>query len=113
MERKERERHILTLVYDESEYAEVADSEKPDFLIRHHGEARSFGVEITEFYFYDTDARLRNIQDYVTDIIHHGKFRHKDDTKLLEVVTADVVSAEGKDKGQATVVLHRSPPVEE
>ena len=61
MQKKDRERAILELVYDVARFDSVRDSESPDFELRYHNEEKYFGVEITEFYLCDSDARIKNI----------------------------------------------------
>jgi len=80
--KKERERYILNMIYDELEYKKIINRESPDFEIERN--SFSFGVEIAEFYFSGSNARLRNIKSYYDEILLHEKYRHKDDKKILE-----------------------------
>ena len=48
MDKKQREREILPLVYGDENHAEILESEQPDCLIRRTGADVVFGVEVTE-----------------------------------------------------------------
>jgi hypothetical protein len=109
MDKKQNEQDVLTLVYNESEYAEIISSENPDFQIRHNGQDSYFGVEITEFYFSESSARMRNIPNYFNEIIDHNRYRHKKDRKILEVHNFTITSADGTPKGKARGILHELP----
>jgi hypothetical protein len=95
--KKNNERKILNLIYKDSEY-EIHPSEEPDFLLIDKEHGYSFGVEITEFYINDSNARLRNIPHYGDDIITKGKYRHKKDIKELEVQELTITSSSNPQK---------------
>jgi hypothetical protein len=59
--RKARERAILETVYDVDQFGTVCESESPDFRLRHQNEGECFGVEVTEFYLFESDTRIKNI----------------------------------------------------
>ena len=44
-----------------------------------------FGVEVTEFFLTESDARLERIGSYACDLIAGGDYRHKDDPKEIKV----------------------------
>jgi hypothetical protein len=88
---KERERAILNMVYGDGEFEEIVESESPDFRIRKRGQALSFGVEVTEFYCSESNARIRNRPEYVTQILAEERYRHKDDKIALPVCVATLV----------------------
>jgi hypothetical protein len=58
--------------------------------MRHAGSY--FGVEVTEFYYSQSNARLRNIPGYLNEILEESKFRHKNDRKELDVVEFTIKS---------------------
>jgi len=89
--RKERERAILDMVYGDGDFEEVIESESPDFRIKKKGQALAFGVEVTEFYCSESNARVRNIAEYVTQILTEERYRHKDDKTALPVCVATLV----------------------
>jgi hypothetical protein len=109
---KNRERAILNLVYQQDEFHEIDSSECPDFCIRKNKQAPQFGVEVTEFYLSETDARVRNIPEYITEILEKGRYRHKDDKALLPVCTA-TLSREGEPGQQIEGIFRRLPPANE
>ena len=78
MSKKEIERKILELVYEVKQYEQITDSECPDFRIKNKGYNSSFGVEITEFYFSESNARLRKIPNYFSEIFDGNQYRHKE-----------------------------------
>lgn len=53
-------------------------------------------MEITEFFQSDSDARLKHIPSYFTDIIREEKYRHKDDVDLLNVEKVTLLPLKGK-----------------
>jgi hypothetical protein len=75
--KKDKERKIFDFVYSDRVLKSVTPNEEPDFKVENKdGE---FGVEITEFYYSHSVARLNNIPTYLTEIIKDRKYRHKDD----------------------------------
>ncbi|WP_420768268.1 hypothetical protein ACNR9V_12935 [Parageobacillus thermoglucosidasius] len=83
MNKKQNEMYILKSVYKTEKYKEVKQIEEPDFIITNHSNIK-FGVEVTEYYYSETDARLRKIQNYFQDLINHERYGHKQDKKQLE-----------------------------
>lgn len=83
MNKKEQELIILKQVYKKDK-VEITESEKPDFII--NGIKERFGVEITEYYYNESSARLKNKSGYFDKII-----KSKDDSVLTK-----------KDKGLIT-----------
>ncbi|OZV13535.1 hypothetical protein CIW83_03035 [Tissierella sp. P1] len=90
-----KERRILNLIYKESDYQVVEESEDPDFKIKYKYEDRKFGVEITEFYLNGSNARIRNIPIYFEEIMNNRRYRHKEDKKVLEVKELELISSDG------------------
>ena len=75
------------MVYDVDRFDTVRESESPDFTLQHRNEQECFGVEATEFYLTDSDARIRNIPGYMSSLFAGGQARHRDDVDaLLQVV---------------------------
>ena len=90
------ERSILELVYDPDEFI-VEQSDSPDFHLRRQG-ARPFGVEITDVFPDESDARMRMVPGYMQSLWDGGRHLHKDDIKRLEVSTLEVTDADGNNK---------------
>lgn len=112
MDTKQIERDILFLVYDRNEFANVVNSESPDFRIQHKEVGTIFGVEITKFYYSEANARLKNIPNYFSEIVEQNHFRHKEDEKSLKVENITLTSKEGKPKGNARVIIQELPSPE-
>ena len=86
--KKNKERTIFDLVYAGRAFDSVTPTEKPDFTVKNaDGE---FGVEITEFYFSQSEARIKNIPGYFQEILEGKKYRHKDDAVPLDVAEITV-----------------------
>src|SRR5687767_14716538 len=84
---KQKERKVFDAIFRRFGLT-VEEGEQPDFVCSYNGVA-CFGVEITEFFWTESDARLRKIERYASDLISGGKFRHKDDSNEIKV--SDVV----------------------
>ena len=67
MNKKEKEKKILSCIYNSDEI-HIEESEHPDFIIKAAKE--TFGVEITEFYYNETTARLINFKGYKERIMN-------------------------------------------
>jgi hypothetical protein len=78
------------MIYGGTALAEVIDSERPDFLVRYSADSRIFGVEVTEFYQSDTNARLNRIPGYVSELLDGRDFRRKYDRKVLNVAKKQI-----------------------
>jgi hypothetical protein len=111
-DKKDREHQILNMVYDPEERMKAIASEGPDFIVDCLP-AAIFGVEITEFYFTDSEARLRNIPGYFTQIMDKGEYKHKNDKKELKV--DEVLYTSSKDNSSKTIraIMHPVPPIDE
>jgi hypothetical protein len=110
--KKKREREILGLIYSRNNYKAITAGENPDFEIKLKGGNLKFGVEITEFYYSESHARINNIPGYAVDIINKEGYRHKDDPKLLEVgdftlIPGDNRKAQEKIKGILSKLPHK------
>lgn len=57
---KAHERRILESVYDPARLVEILPSERPDFLLRNHGE-ELFGAEVTEL--FETESHREATSD--------------------------------------------------
>lgn len=92
--KKNKERTIFDLVYAGRVIDSVTPAEEPDFKVKNaDGE---FGVEITEFYFSQSEARMKNIPGYFTEILEEKKYRHKDDVVPLEVKEFTVLPSDNR-----------------
>jgi hypothetical protein len=89
-----KEYAILQKIYPGSKFKNIVKRENPDFEIKHNT-GYKFGVEITELYFSETNARVMNIPGYFDNIFSNRNYIHKDDIEKLKIGKLTVVS-EGK-----------------
>jgi hypothetical protein len=93
--KKQQERRIFDLVYADRSFDEVKASENPDFLVRYFPNTSYFGVEVTEYYLTETNARIDNIAGYTGELLNDNDFKHKDDRKVLNVTEIDLIDEDG------------------
>lgn len=93
---KLEERRILDAVYSHLNPLSVTESESPDFVCEAFG--NKFGVEVTEFFVSESEARLQKLPGYGLALLKGGEYRHKNDRASLKVedVTYHV---QGDEKG--------------
>lgn len=65
--KKQKEKNIVINIYNSSEII-IKDSEQPDFIIESSSE--KFGVEVTELYLSESEARLNNYSGYKEKILN-------------------------------------------
>jgi hypothetical protein len=111
MEQKERERHLLEMVYQTDEFSRIIEGERPDFTLEHRANFAPFGAQVTEFYYTESDARLKNIPGYRNDLIENREYHHKDDKDVLEVGEIKVLRSDDKSiKLQTDVIIRDDLP---
>lgn len=81
---KADERKLFDLLYQPKIQWSVVEDESPDFRCSVAGQ-NVLGVEVTELFANESDARLKKIPNYVAELTHQRKFRHADDKKRLKV----------------------------
>jgi hypothetical protein len=108
--RKGRERSIFDLVYAPNNLVEVVSHERPDFLARRNHGLRYFGVEIAEFYFTETDARLHRIPGYSGELLDGKGVRHRDERRNLEVEKIDILDEHDKVVSRGLPAIFRRVP---
>jgi hypothetical protein len=81
--KKAGERKLFDKAYKDSEYEWVKEHEMPDFLVKQQSHSRPFGVELTELFIADWQARLTKIPNYIPDLFATRTIRHKDDQHLV------------------------------
>ncbi len=112
--KKKKEDAILNLVYSVESFDYVVPDEEPDFRLKHKFNESTFGVEVTEFYFSESRARIRNIPGYVSNIIGKGEYRHKDDKLFLEVKEFTLIPSDDKrDKQQIKGIFQEQPKIDQ
>jgi hypothetical protein len=103
----QRERELLRAIYNAGEYASVEHGDSPDFLLRHHHVNSRFGVEVTEVFDSDADARLRFHPDYVTRLLAGGRHMHRDDVDVLRRTKVMIQAADGTVKHEGVTAIIR------
>lgn len=106
---KKREEEILKMIYSSEGYI-VLKSEEPDFVMTDKITEYVFGVEITEVFYTESEARLLNIPNYFENIIRKGQYCHKDDVKRLHVERVKIHSAGMETSTQDTKCIIRDIP---
>ncbi len=101
------------MVYGPGELGSLDDSERPDFIATLPGVGDPFGIEVTEFYLSESDARLRNIRGYLSDIFGHGRYRHVDDHKFLKVDEVTITPTDGGDGRRVPAIIQTFPDTSE
>jgi hypothetical protein len=97
------ERAIFDSVYEEGSYVTVSHTDVPDFVVT--TDSGSFGVEVTETYADESEARSINIPSYTRNLLAGEPHRHRDDVAALNVVTVQITKPDG------SVVIESSPAV--
>lgn len=92
--KEERERRALAAVYGERERRDVKHADRPDFVLTAN-DGSCFGVEVTDMYPNESEARLENVPGYFDDLIGGGLHIHRDDVSELKVVEFSVTAADG------------------
>ena len=84
---KAEEFKVLEMVMMPKLLQRCSASECPDFIYVKSG-ASQLGIEITEMFANESDARLKRIPRYAMEILDRKAYRHKADKKNLPVETA-------------------------
>ncbi|MHC4088877.1 MAG: hypothetical protein ACYSVY_01105 [Planctomycetota bacterium] len=110
---KTKERAVLRMIYDETDFHSISESEVPDFIIRSQGPTGYvFGVEVTDAYHSESSARLMNLPGYVTHLLQGGEYKHKDDRQRLTVDKVTITGPDGEFKGKVPAIIQDSPSLE-
>lgn len=75
---KDDERRAFDLAYRAHDQWTIALGESPDFICLRHDQPL-LGVEVTELWQHETDARLSNIGGYFDSLLDDEEVVHKDD----------------------------------
>jgi hypothetical protein len=110
MDKKAKERVIFDMIYDESAFSFVRQQECPDVVLAYRSIPEPFGVEITELYYSESEARLHNLPSYAHELFEGRPHRHRDDVELLQISRANVLSPEGIVKARDIPLLIREMP---
>lgn len=96
MMKKKKEIEILSRIYDIAMF-EIQENEEPDFLMKHTNDELYFGVEVTEYYYNETNARMDNVAGYSSSLLDGGDFIHKSDRNELKVTDITLISEAGEE----------------
>ena len=112
-DKKLKEKRIVNLIYHDSEYL-ITDSEEPDFILVHIIGNYSFGVEVTEYYLNQSNARIRNIANALTERLQTGDCKHNRDKAELREESIKIASAAKRRKkvAQEPLTIQLPPDVE-
>jgi hypothetical protein len=106
----ERERAGLDQVYRAQEFEALHYSDRPDFVLRHRGAATAFGVEVTELYETEADARAELVPGYISDLLAGGRHMHKEDPLVLKVEKVQLHDKDGNLKAADLPAIIRQIP---
>jgi hypothetical protein len=105
-----RERALVQTVYDEEEFAVVKHQDSPDFVLQHRGAVTSFGVEVTEVFETEADARVRAYPDYIGRLLAGDRHIHRDDLEVLKVTRVSIHAPDGSLKSGNVPAIFRQAP---
>lgn len=110
-ERKRAQEYAtLEMVYDVDRLHEVNFCERPDFTVRETPSAALFGVEITQVFSSEAEARLNLVHDYAERLWSGGRHLHKDDVEELKSVRVKVSAKDGTVRhDDLPAIVTRSP----
>lgn len=108
---KDDERRVFDQAYRSHDQWTIAPGESPDFICFRDGKP-VLGVEVTELWQHETDARLSKISGYSGRLLDGGEVAHKDDRVVAKVETIQLLpkdSVEPIAEVPAIVRKHPSP----
>lgn len=111
MTKLERELRALTTIYKRAEFATFIHQDKPDFVLALSQNDPRFGVEITELFQTEANARLFYNPAYIASLFAGGSHMHKDDVSVLNVARVSIHDKDGNLKqGDVPAVIQETPP---
>lgn len=109
MNKLETEFGIFSTVYDRSGFEETLCSEKPDIRAHRVGEPW-FGVEITELFPSETDARTHSDPGYIGQILAGQPVKHRDDAGVLTLSAVTITNEDGSGSSATVQGIFRQHP---
>src|SRR5437879_3899691 len=91
----DREWNGFRRVYRTDDFASIRHGDRPDFVLRQSASTTEFGVEVTELYETEADARVQQHPSYVPDLLAGKPHMHKDDLSLLKVEKVQIHDKDG------------------
>lgn len=86
---------MLEMVYELDRFHEVVPRERPDFALRLTSAETPFGVEITQIFPSEPEARLNLVHGYANQLWSGGSHIHKDDVQALQSVRVTITGQDG------------------
>src|SRR5688572_23087182 len=114
MDKQQREQAVFHAVYRDEEFDSVVHQDLPDFVVRHRGQESRFGVEITELFEMEADARAYNHPSYIGDLLAGAQPMHKDDLQAFPLSKVKITDKDGnvKDVDVPTIIREAPSPVD-
>ena len=107
MDKTEELRHVQA-VYGENRVFDPVSLEPPDFAYRRAGRV-ILGVEVSEIFSSESDARLQKVEGYALDLLDGGEFLHKDDSRTLNVARVTIMNKDGVAKAEVMAIMQEIP----
>lgn len=106
---KQHEKKILKMVYEESLYTIINDSEKPDFILKTKDNI-FFGVEVTERFNSQSSARLIKNESYLGKLLDESlpdskRYMDRRDKRVFTTDTISFFDNAGKPKFESKAVM--------
>jgi len=105
---KETELKAFYSVFGRDHSLEVLAHEKPDILVRSNSKVL-LGVEVTDIYSHETDAKLKNLDRYSIGLLNGTMCIHRKDKEHIKVDEATLLDEEGNEKGRFMAILQEMP----
>jgi hypothetical protein len=110
---KNIERRILDQVYGRTPGWTVLPHESPDFLCRRI-DSVILGVEVTEYFHFESDARLQRIPGYAKELLGVRRYRHSNDKNSLRVEKITYLPGGDETKGiEFDAIIRKVPQLTE
>ena len=106
---KDDERRAFDLAYRSHDQWTITPGESPDFICLRHGQP-ILGVEVTELWQHETDARLSKIGGYFDSLLDGGEVAHKDDRYVAKVETIQLLPRDSLDPIAEIPAIMRKHP---
>jgi hypothetical protein len=106
----ERERALLEVVYDLDRLSSVEHTDRPDFVLRSSRDSQAFGVEVTELFETEAEARAHADPTYISRLLAGGRAMHRDDVETLAVSRVEIRDPNGNVKATDVPAIIRKSP---
>lgn len=98
---------IFNFVYGSRTNLTVMHEDKPDFWIKNEC-GDHFGVEVTQLFINESDARLKKIKGYSSDLLESRNYRHKDDKDNLTIDNIEIISKDNN-RTETVAIIQELP----